>query len=275
MWLFAIFFAIAAFLPLYEQKLFVHEIFYDTIPALTVFLPFFFVAAYVGGKGINNAGRTADIMLFLFLAAFVLIFIMSATEANLQWLMPISGSPFKGIVKGVYSTLYNFTDGAVMLMFVGRFKYKKGDCTKITLSYALGGLMVIAYFAVFYAVFSTLSPDEYFAISKSAIFFPALSVTGRLDLLAVYVIEIAMLFGIILYIQLCVQCLSGATEGKIKPLPLSIIISILLLVLLVVFNDKYVILQGVYGNILWYVFAIFTVAIPLLTWALKRKKEER
>ncbi|MCD8373009.1 MAG: spore germination protein [Clostridia bacterium] len=273
MWLFAIFFLLAAFLPVYEQKLFVHEIFYDTVPALIVFIPFFFVAAYVGGKGINNAGRTADIMFFLFAAAFAVIFIMSATEANFSWLLPVSGGSVKGVLKGVVSTLYNFTDGAVMLMFVGRFRYKKGDCLKITLSYAVGAIVIILYLLVFYSVFSTLSPDEYFSIAKSAIFFPALSVTGRVDLIGVYVIEVAMLLALIMYIQLCVQCLNEALSDKVKPMYLSFIINGILLIALIALNDKYKALHGVYGGILWYVFAIFAVLLPCLSWILKRKRE--
>lgn len=274
MCLFALFFAVAAFLPMYEQKLFVHEIFYDTIPALTVFIPFFFLSVYMGGKGLNNAGRVADILLPLFLAAFAAIFVMSVSEANFGWLMPVFSHPVKSILRGVYSTLYNFADGAVMLMFMGRFKYKKGDCTKITLSYSLGAALVILFMLVFYSVYSTLSQDEYFSVGQSAIFFPALSVMGRADLLAVYVIETAMLSGVILYIQLCTDCLSRATDGRIKPVGWSFIVNGVLLALLIIFNDKYKGLQTVYGNILWYVYAVFALLLPIAAWLLKRKGEQ-
>ncbi|MCD8040069.1 MAG: spore germination protein [Clostridia bacterium] len=270
MWLFAIFFVMAAFIPICEQKLFVHEIFYDTVPALIVFIPFFFLSTYMGGKGLNNAGRAADIAFPLFIASFAAIFIMSVTQSNAGWLLPVFSNPVKDIARGVHSTLYAFTDGAVMLMFMGRFKYKKGDCTKITLSYAAGAAIVIAFILTFYSVFSALSPDEYFAISKTAIFFPALSVTGRLDLIAVYVTEIAMLCGIILYIQLAAECVYTAINKRAGRQWISLAINVILLVLIIIFNDKYRAVQGVYGNILWYVFAVFTLLLPCLAWVLKR-----
>ena len=50
MWLFAAFFAAAALLPMLEQKLFVQAIFYDTIPSLITFLPFFILAVSIHVK---------------------------------------------------------------------------------------------------------------------------------------------------------------------------------------------------------------------------------
>ncbi|MDE6001062.1 MAG: hypothetical protein K2G96_01880, partial [Clostridia bacterium] len=41
--LFALFFIVCTIIPLFEQKLYVHAIFYDTVPSLLVFLPFFFL----------------------------------------------------------------------------------------------------------------------------------------------------------------------------------------------------------------------------------------
>ena len=81
-WLFALFFAACALLPMLEQKLFVQSIFYDTIPSLITFLPFFVLSVYVGAKGLKNAGRVADIVLPLFSAAMLVLLIMSFGECN-------------------------------------------------------------------------------------------------------------------------------------------------------------------------------------------------
>lgn len=272
LWLFAAFFLMAALMPAIEQKLFVHDVFYDTVPDLIVFLPFFAFSLYVGAKGLNNAGRTADIVLPLLAAAFIAIFIMGAAESNFSWLLPVLKQPVKNIAGGAGYCLYYFTDGAVMLALMGRFKYKKGDCTRITLSYAAGALAVILFCMVFYSVFSSLSADEYFAVSKVAIFFPALSVTGRLDLLAVYVIDIAVIFGISLYVQLFVYCLYCALGGRVKRVYLSVAANILLLAAVIIFNDNYLALQQVYGRYLWGVYLLFAFVLPPLLWALKAKR---
>ena len=63
---FALYFALSAFVPMNEQQAMVHEVFYDTIPSLFIFLPFFFFSAYAGSRGLTNAGRTAEICLVPF-----------------------------------------------------------------------------------------------------------------------------------------------------------------------------------------------------------------
>ena len=38
-----------------------HEVFYDTIPSILTFLPFFLLSLYAGAKGLTNAGRTRSL----------------------------------------------------------------------------------------------------------------------------------------------------------------------------------------------------------------------
>lgn len=280
-WLFAAFFVLAAILPMLEQKLFVQSIFYDTIPSLITFLPFFVFSIYAGAKGIKNAGRVADIALPVLCAALVALFIMSVGESNFGWLAPVlRTTPVSSMFSGARFSLYNFVDGAVMLMLMGRFKYKKGDAAKITLSYAASALVVILFLALFYSIFSVLSPDQYFAISKMAIFFNALSLVGRVDLIAVYAVEICMLFSLVLYIRLSVTCVCGAlnkeqTEGRnVRPAAAvtSLIINAALLALIIVFNNSYLVVQQAFGRYLWAVFLAFAFLLPPLVWVLKRRK---
>ncbi|MGN1104146.1 MAG: GerAB/ArcD/ProY family transporter, partial [Candidatus Coproplasma sp.] len=46
--LFALYFVLAAIVPMVEQQLLVHAAFYDTVPSLYVFLPFFIFSVYAG-----------------------------------------------------------------------------------------------------------------------------------------------------------------------------------------------------------------------------------
>ena len=281
-WLFALFFAASALLPMLEQKLFVRSIFYDTIPSLITFLPFFVFAVYAGAKGIKNAGRVADAALPVFCTAIAALFIMSFGESNISWLAPVlKTTPASALFSGARFSLYNFTDGAVMLMLMGRFRYKKGDCTKITLTYAFSAVLVLLFLGLFYSIFSVLAPDQYFAISKIAIFFSALSLVGRVDLIAVYAVELCMLFAIVLYIQLCVACVCGAlereqTQGRnVRPAAAitSLVLNALLLALVVLANNSYLVVQEVFGRYLWAVFLAFAFIIPPLVWVLRKKNK--
>ena len=278
-WLFALFFCAAALMPMLAQKLFVQYIFYDTIPALITFLPFFVLSVYVGAKGVRNAGRVADIAMPVFTLCIVVLAVMSVGECNLSWLLPVLKTPAADIFTGVRFSLYNFADGAVMLMLMGRFRCNKGDCTKITVSYAAAGVGVMLFLAMFYGIYSTLSPDRYFAVSQTALFFGPLSLVGRLDLVAVYGAEACMLFALILYIQLSVTCICGAlkkeqTVGRnVRPAAavVSLAVNAVLFALLLVFNDGYLVVQEFYGRIMWAVFALFAFVLPPLAWTLRRK----
>lgn len=275
-WLFALFFCAAALLPMLAQKLFVQYIFYDTIPSLITFVPFFAFSVYVGAKGIRNAGRVADIAMPVFALCFAVLAVMSVGECNLSWLLPVLKTPAEGLFTGARSALYNFADGAVMLMLMGRFRCNRGDCAKITISYAAAGVGVMLFLALFYGIYSTLSPDRYFAISQTALFFGPLSLVGRLDLLAVYGVEACMLFALVLYIQLCVTCVCGAlskeqTLGRnVRPAAAvsSLVVNAVLLALVIAFNDGYLVVQEFYGRFLWVAFALFAFVLPPLAWAL-------
>ena len=272
MWLFAAFFVLSAFVPMLEQKLFVQAIFYDTIPSLITFLPFFALAVYVGAKGMRNAARTADIAAPLFIGALVALVIMSVGESNLVWLLPVLKTPASDIFSGARFAMYNFTDGAVMLMLMGRFRAARGDVKKIVLSYAASALTVLIFLVLFYSIFSVLAPDQYFAVSKMAIFFSVLSLVGSVDLIAVYAMEACMLFGLLLYLQIAVTCVCEAigseqTAGrKVRPAAAaaSVAINAILLALVIIFNEGYAAVQKVYGNYLWPIFLAFSFIIPAI-----------
>ena len=148
---FALYFALSAFVPMTEQQTMVHEVFYDTIPSLLTFLPFFFFSAYAGSRGLTNAGRTAEICLPVCAVTVIILVVMGLPECDLSALLPVS-APIKSVVGGCVGGFFRFNEGAVMLLLMGHFRYKRGDAMKITLSCALGGAIVAAVCAVFYAI---------------------------------------------------------------------------------------------------------------------------
>ncbi len=270
MCLFAAFFALSALYPVLENKLYVHAVFYDTVPPLAVFLPFFIFSAYVGAKDLRNAARCADICLPLFLAGLALIFVLSFGQFEGSYLLPVLKSPLKSIGGGALKTLHYFSEGAFMLMFAGRFKYNKGDAAKITLSYAFAGALVLAFLAAFYGIFGGTSSSELYAVSKAAIYFPSASTLGRVDFLALYALEIVSLFYILLNIQLCCECLCAVFKTERRWL-FSLIISAVLLVFAVCLDDYFNSVSRAYANWLWIVYALFAAVLPPLAWALRRR----
>ena len=269
---FALFFMVCTIMPLMEQKVYVHAIFYDMLPSILVFLPVFFFCLYAASKGFENIGRCADICLPLFLIAMLFILVMSLHE--LQWdnFLPMFKQPIK-VFKSSLANTYRFTEPAFLLMFMGRFKYKKGDAAKITLSYIGGALFVIAVLTAFYGVYGDMAQSRSFAISKISLFFPAIDLIGRIDLLALYVLEIPMLFALVLNIQLAVHCIGKCTGYKNSAV-LSLAVNAVFFVLLIVLDNTFSAIHTVWTKWMWIVFLIFANLLPLSAWLMRRKNGE-
>ena len=268
---FAAFFLLAALLPLFEQELYVHNIFYDTVPSLIVFLPFFIFAVYAGSKRFENIGRCADLCMPIFVITMLVILIMSCGEAKWDNLLPVLKTPADTIFGTAAGNVFRFVEPCWLLMFMGRFKYKKGDAAKITVSYAAGAVIVVFFLAIFYAIYGGLAPSRTFAISRTSLFFNALDTVGRIDLIMLYVLETVMLFALVLNIQLAVYAISECA-GWDNRAAISVFVNIALVAVLIGCDGFYNSIYNLYHDWLWIYFIIFTVLIPVLAWTLKRRQ---
>ena len=266
--LFALFFMICTLLPLMEQKLYVHAIFYDMLPSILVFLPVFFFTVYSASRDFKNIGRCADICLPLFLIAMLFILVMSLHELEWDNFLPILKQPQK-VLKSSLANAYRFAEPSFLLMFMGHFRYKKGDAVKITLSYLGGALFVLAVLTAFYGIYGDVAQSRSFAISKISLFFPAIDLLGRIDLLALYILEIPMLFALVLNIQLAVHCISMCTGYKNRAV-LSLAVNAVFFILVIVLDNSFSVVHTVWIKWMWIVFLIFAYLIPLSAWFMRR-----
>lgn len=267
---FALYFLVSAIIPMNEQQLLVHDSFYDTMPSLTVFLPFFIFSVYAGVKSLTNVGRCADMMLPVFVLCAAAFLIMSVGEADFTNLLPVFTQPLKEVAGFSLSSLFRFSESAFLLMFIGHYKYKKGDSAKMTISYAVGGLVVIAIMAAFWSLYGALAPTRSFAISNISVFFPVIGFVGRIDLFLVYAFDLVALFAAVLNIQLCVRCLALTFNRNYRIL-YSVCVNAVLVVITFLSNNNYTILQQLAGDWLWIPAVLFAYLIPVLAWTLRRK----
>lgn len=267
---FTAFFLLAALLPLFDQELYVHTIFYDTVPSLLVFLPVFIFTVYAGSKRFENIGRCADICMPIFAITMLVIFFMSCGEAQWDNLLPVLKTPAGTIFKSAVGTIFRFVEPAWMLMFMGHFKYKKGDAAKITVSYAVGAAIVMFFLATFYAIYGGLTPSRTFAVSRTSLFFSAIQTIGRIDLIMLYVLETVMLFALALNIQLAVYTAEKCTGWSNRAM-LSLILNGVLAALLIAFDHYYHSIYDTYHSWLWIAFIVFSVLIPAFAWTFKRR----
>ena len=101
----ALFFLYAAFCPMLEQKLFVQGVFYDTLPSLVAFAPFFIFSAYLCAKPIFALGRIWDFLAPVAIIGFAGLMIFSIGQADYGALLPVGAGGGKGFFEGLAYTL--------------------------------------------------------------------------------------------------------------------------------------------------------------------------
>ena len=271
---FSVFFFYAALLPLLEQRLFVQSVFYDTLPSLAAFAPFFLFSAYLCAKPFSSQGRVWDVLGPISVVSLLGILVLSAGEADFGALLPIGGGGLAGDVKAFSSAAGWFFDGAILLMLLGHIDYQEGTAWKGTLFYLAGGLGVLLFLALFYAVFGGLAMDQAFAIAKTSKYFSGITVLGRIDYIFIYGLALVMAF-------LCTVPLQAGIECFLQPFGrrhhlatiLSIAVNLVFLVLLYLLDNRFgEVLRFITGPLVW-IFPVFCVLLPPLALLLRRDHE--
>ena len=270
--LLALFFLFAAYIPLFEQKLMVQSVFYDTLPSDLLFAPFFLLSVYLCMKPLGCFGRVFDLLAPLSAAAFLFLVLFSLGEADFMALAPV-GISGTGIFSGALHTTPWFLDGALLLPFLGKIDYQKGLAWKSALAHGIGGMAVLLFFALFYGIFQDISPVQFFAFSKTAKYFPAIELLGRIDYVFIYAMALAMVFTSLLPLLSAAELLKSAFgESKAKCLVYSLVLNGTIAALSSVFSFSFPAAEKLITGTLFWAFPLFAVLLPL---ALLPLREER
>lgn len=282
--LFAIYYVFAALLPILDLEKFVYAAFFDTAPTAFYFATFFLFSAFFAAKGIKSVGRVADLCIFLFLLPFLALIIMSLTETDFSHLLPLFGTKFSSVLRGVRDTSPHFSDVALLLPLIincrfGEAKHTKSaaktarpanaDSTKntkstdnakggkpIMLGYAVGATLTLLFFAVFYSIFSSIAPREHYAFSKIAQYFPALEVIGRVDLLFIYLLTVVLFFYTCLPVHYATGCIAKTLHVRRRTWISAVLNFSLFLFALFCnrfYNGFYAVIAGRLAPVFWFI----------------------
>ncbi|MBR7186306.1 MAG: GerAB/ArcD/ProY family transporter [Clostridia bacterium] len=274
--IFALFLFYATLVPLLEQRLFVQNVFYDTLPSLIVFAPYYIFAAYVISKPLSSHGRVWDILAPLSVFGFLGILVLSVGSADFGALLPIGAGGIRGFLRGTMSATNWFFDASIALTLLGKFDYGKGMAWKGALFYLAGGVGVLTFLATFYGIFQETALHQLFAFSQTSQYFSGVTVLGRIDYLFIFALALVMAFYCILPAQAGVDCLLQA-YGKPRYLPtvFSVLVTGTLFIISLTLDYRFSeVLEVISGTMFW-IFPIFTVMLPILCLLLRRKRREK
>lgn len=275
---FTLFVFYASLMPLMEQKFFVHFAFYDTLPTVFAFAPFFLLSVYLCAKPIEHAGRIWDILAPVAMVGFAGILIFSFGEADFSALAPVGAGGAGGFFRGTAFTMGWFYDSAILLLLMGKFEYRKGMAWKGALCYLAGAAAILLFLAVFYGIFSDIAIRQIFAFAKMSKYFAGIPILGRIDYIFIYAVALVMAFYCILPLHAGTDALTHAFAKRQTRL-VSALVSIALnaamftATLLLNFNFRFF-SQTVTQTLFW-LFPLFCLLIPALALLLRRSPREK
>ncbi len=261
-WVLAAYYLFSSLLPILDLEKFVQAAFYDTAPTMFNFFPFFLLSGFICTKGLKSFGRIADLCFPIFIVAFFGLILLAVGEADYEAILPWFEFPASKIFQATKYTTAHFSDAVLFLPLLGDYRYQKGDGKKIMASFGAGGLFTLLFLATFYGIFSTVAPQQHYAFTKIAQYFPALKTVGRVDLLLVYLLTVILLYYHTFPLQLCGLCVAKALNCEQKTL-ISAIINGGLLAFIFFCNKYYNILYQTVSQTLWWIFPVFSIGLPL------------
>lgn len=270
----SLFLLFAALLPLLEQQLFVQGVFYDTLPSVVAFAPFFIFSAYLCAKPLFSHGRLFDILGPIAVVGLCGVLLFSVTGADYGALLPAGSAGWKGFLKSAAFSFPWFYDSVLVLFLLGKIEYRKGIAYKGALFYLLGEAGVLLFLATFYGIFEGLAPNQLFAFSKTSKYYTAITVLGRVDYLFIFALSLVMAFYCALPVHAAVD---GAVDafGRKKYLPslLSLALNALFFALTIVFDYRFGVIMQFISETLFWIFPLFVLLVPLLCLILRRTHE--
>lgn len=267
--LYAVFFMVKAFIPIYEQKNSIELTFYETQPTFLTFMPFFLVAFYVIYKGVRPYARSMEISMWLFVLGIAVLLLLSAFSGNYSSLLPIVPSN-ASFLNGSLKSLIWFGDPLYLLFFAGKIERSKNHDKNIIISFIIYAIITLAILVIFYSIFDVIAERQYYASLKMSKYSISLSDIGRFDYLGAFLLSGINVFQVCLPLIFASILLSYCFNFKNKVIPALIVTVLETLFSVLTQNDFFKSLNFI-QNYAVYFFIVMTYLLPIIM-LLKRRK---
>ena len=271
--LYFLFFMLKAVIPFNEQKDYVELTLYTLMPSKLYFLPMLLVCFYLCTKKIRVLGRASDVLWIFTILGIGILFFLSLPNSDFGAILPIFANPFNKILKGSISSISWFCDAPYLLFLIGNFKADKKDRIKILLSFLLSALLILLFLITFYAVFTSISFRQRFALTEISKYSAVINNIGRFDYLGIVLILFVNVFSLSLPIYFSCHILNYIFKFK-KTFIAPLITVGIQFIILVGFMQFYLTIENFIMNYLGIFFLIVGNLFPILTIFLKKQGEK-
>ncbi len=268
--LYAIFFMVKGFMPIVEQKNSIELTFYETQPTLLTFMPFFAVAFYIIIKGFRPFGRSYEMCLWVYIFSIFSILLLSVFAGDYKALLPIGNNPLK-ILEGSFKSLIWFGDPIYVLFLSGFISAKNSEFKGVKRAYLIYALTTLVILVVFYAVFDTIAPRQYYATLKMSKYSIALSNIGRFDYISAFMLAAMCVFQVCLPLLFANVLLNKCFNFKSPFIAPSIIITIEIVFTILTENMFLTTIDFFSKYIIWF-FLIMNYIVPIILYFTSKRR---
>lgn len=258
------------------EKYFIETTYYEETAFGFVFIPFFLIVFYFCIKGLKPYERLSLFLVIFTVMGIALIIFLSVGEMRINFILPIKPTPLKGILKG---SLFNFTfggEGIYLLFFTGKPNTEKKPVFYLVISFLSAYTLIIVFFVFFYATFGPIAQTKLFAMAQMAHYSDILSGVGRVDTIAVFMIDFVRLFALTLPLSVSAEMLKYVFgENKKTNFTIAGVIAIICFVFTHFFGTQFIHWFNVFYKFVLPFFIFFVYFLPLFLFILIKKANEK
>ena len=135
---------------------------------------------------------------------------------------------------------------------------------------------MLLFLALFYGIFQDISPVQFFAFAKTAKYFPAVGILGRVDYLFIYALALAMIFSSLMPMLSAAELLKEAFgESKQKCLLYSLLLNGAMIASSAALGFAFPAAERFLTRTLVWLFPLFSAALPLALLLLREGRNRR
>ena len=236
--IYALFFLAKSIMPIIEQKEFIENAFYETLPKAPVFYPVFAVLFYLCIKGFKTFGRSAQICAVATISGLALILFLSFLSGDFKTLLPLFAFSNKSSAICALNGLSWFNDAIYLFFFIGYCKLNSKGVKSTLIAYGVSTAIILLFFLTFYSIFSFVSQTQELAINSMSIFGVTLVNVGRFDYIALFLLAMSGTVAIAFPLIIATNCLALSFNAKNKVIP-AIIVCLVIFIVVLLFSNKY------------------------------------
>lgn len=197
-------------------------------------VPILFYVFFSARKGVRTIARVSDILGLYVILAAVAMTALSLTQADFSELAPVLIDGISPVIESIPKLCFWFADSIFILFLLKDVKPEKNVIRTPLIAFAVGSLIVVLLYVVFFCIFGNLAQHHNGAIAKIAQFNSAFIFKGRLDWLTLifWTLSVFIKLALMTYCALyAFDALFGIKPEKSPSLPSMLVFSAIMTVL--------------------------------------------